>query len=211
MCFSATASFLSGTALSSMGTAALIRNKEKRNIPLASIPLFFGIQQIFEGFVWTTAAGSQCQQVSVYGFLVFALVFWPFYTPLAFYLAEKNDKRKKIMAFLFFLGTVVAFYFLRLMLTQPIHSEIVNNSIQYVINAPFVLTFTLIYFIATCVSAILSTHKRLRIFGILLTISLALSLYFYFVTFTSIWCFLAAILSIIIFLHINDNAKLHSK
>ncbi|MBI5754277.1 hypothetical protein HZA40_04005 [Candidatus Peregrinibacteria bacterium] len=211
MCFSATASFASGTALSIMGTAAIIRNKDKKNIALATIPLFFGIQQIFEGFVWNTASATLYHQISVYGFLAFALVFWPFYAPLAFYLTEKNRLRKKIMGVLFLLGITVSFYFLILLITQTIYSEVANNSIAYIIDAPLVIFFTIVYFIATCTSALTSSHKRLRNFGILLTISLALSLYFYFVTFTSVWCFFAAILSIIIFLYINDEYKQHAK
>ena len=207
MCFSAAASFTSGIALSGVGTAALIKNKEKSSIPLASIPLFFGIQQIFEGFVWSSLSNVQCHQISVYGFLAFALVFWPFYSPLAFFLAEKNIIRKKILLGLFALGTIVSIYFLGIMLTQPISSQVTNNSIQYLLDAPLVLVFTLIYFIATCASAILSTHKRLTYFGIFLTVSLAISLYFYFITFTSVWCFFAAILSLIIFSHINETSK----
>lgn len=207
MCFSAAASFSSGIILSGIGTAALIKNKEKRCIPLASIPLLFGIQQLFEGFVWTSLANSQCNQIAVYGFLSFALVFWPFYSPLAFFLAEKNIIRKKVLLGLFALGTIVSIYFLGIMLTQPISSQITNNSIQYILDAPLVIFFTLIYFIATCASAILSTHKKLTNFGILLTISLVIALYFYFVTFTSVWCFFAAILSLIIYNHVDGKSK----
>jgi hypothetical protein len=207
MCFSATASFSSGIILSAVGTTALIKNKDKSSIALASIPLFFGIQQLFEGFVWISLPSTQCHQISMYGFLAFSLVFWPFYSPLAFFLAEKNIVRKKILLGLFALGTIVSMYFFGVMLTQPITSEISNNSIQYLVNAPLVLIFTLIYFIATCASAILSTSKKLKIFGIFLTLFLAISLYFYFATFNSVWCFFAAILSLIIFSHINEVAK----
>lgn len=207
MCFSAAASFSSGIALSGIGIAALIINKDKKAIALASIPLFFGIQQLFEGLIWTSGINTQCHQISMYGFLTFALVFWPFYCPLAFFLAEKNLIRKKILLGFFGLGTIVSIYFLGVILTQPISSEITNNSIQYIVNAPLVLLFTLTYFITTCASAILSTYKRLKIFGIFLTIFLTTTLYFYFITFISVWCFFASILSLIIFSHIYENSK----
>jgi hypothetical protein len=49
MCFSATASFIAGTTLSIIGIAT-IRNVERRSeLPLALIPLLFGIQQLIEG------------------------------------------------------------------------------------------------------------------------------------------------------------------
>lgn len=211
MCFSATASFSSGIILSAVGTAALIKNKDKGSIALASIPLFFGIQQLLEGFVWISLPNTQCHQISMYGFLAFSLVFWPFYSPLAFFLAEKNIIRKKILLGFFALGTIVSIYFLGVMLTQPITSEVSNHSMQYFVNAPLVLVFTLIYFIATCASAILSTYKRLKVFGLLLTVFLATALYFYFITFISVWCFFAAILSLIIFSHINEASKQQPK
>ncbi len=54
MCFSAPASFISGTALSVIGVAALKRTESKSEIPFALIPLLFGIQQLTEGVIWLT-------------------------------------------------------------------------------------------------------------------------------------------------------------
>ena len=49
MCFSATASFISGTALCAIGVATLKQTKASAEIPFALIPLLFGIQQLTEG------------------------------------------------------------------------------------------------------------------------------------------------------------------
>ena len=52
MCFSATASFVAGSALVVLGVATLRATRRKSEIPFAAIPLLFGIQQLVEGLLW---------------------------------------------------------------------------------------------------------------------------------------------------------------
>ena len=52
MCFSATASFVASGALSALGVATLRATQRKAEIPFATIPLLFGIQQFVEGVLW---------------------------------------------------------------------------------------------------------------------------------------------------------------
>lgn len=52
MCFSATASFVSGALLTGAGLATLSRNSIPEQRVFAAMPLIFGLQQISEGFVW---------------------------------------------------------------------------------------------------------------------------------------------------------------
>lgn len=51
MCFSASASFIAGASLSAIGVATLRRVESKKEIPFATIPLLFGIQQLIEGVI----------------------------------------------------------------------------------------------------------------------------------------------------------------
>jgi hypothetical protein len=51
MCFSATASFVAGSALSAVGAVTITKAKRKAEIPFATIPLLFGIQQLTEGLI----------------------------------------------------------------------------------------------------------------------------------------------------------------
>ena len=51
MCFSATASFISGTTLCVIGVATLKQTKGSAEVPFALIPLLFGIQQLIEGVI----------------------------------------------------------------------------------------------------------------------------------------------------------------
>lgn len=52
MCFSASASFIAGAALTATGVATLQMTARKAEIPFATIPLLFGLQQITEGLIW---------------------------------------------------------------------------------------------------------------------------------------------------------------
>ena len=54
MCFSATASFTAGTALSAVGGLTLRKSRGKAELPLALVPLIFGIQQLSEGVLWVS-------------------------------------------------------------------------------------------------------------------------------------------------------------
>ena len=54
MCFSASASFIAGTTLCAVGVATIKRTEARSELPLAMIPLMFGVQQLIEGVVWLT-------------------------------------------------------------------------------------------------------------------------------------------------------------
>mgnify|MGYP000091041284 FL=1 len=74
MCFSATASFAASAVLGATGIATLAKTKDRKMLPLATIPLVFAIQQAIEGGLWLTIAdgGSDAVLLSAL-FLFFAL------------------------------------------------------------------------------------------------------------------------------------------
>ena len=49
MCFSATASFTAGGALTTVGALTVHKSQGKIELPLALVPLLFGTQQLTEG------------------------------------------------------------------------------------------------------------------------------------------------------------------
>ena len=81
MCFSAPASFLSGSVLIGIDIYCLhhLRKKDKKYLLFALIPLFFGIQQFIEGFIWLGINGGQhtITKTLAYLYLFFAFSFWP--------------------------------------------------------------------------------------------------------------------------------------
>lgn len=206
MCFSAPASFTAGTALISV-SAYTIRGALARNryyLLFALIPLFFGIQQFIEGFVWLGFGWNNepVIKIGTLAFLFFAFTFWPIYSPLAVYFAEikENKEIKRILFFLIFVGIVVGtatflpviFDFVRLT------TKVVNHSISYHTNRPQWLKdlFVWLYLLATIPPFLIVSDIRMKVFGYLLLISVIISDLFYRYAFDSVWCFFAALLSI---------------
>ncbi len=214
MCFSAPASFIAGTVLTATGVVTIKKVKKKREIPLALIPLFFGVQQLIEGVVWLSFNWAMpfLNSIATYSFAVFAYAFWPIYVPITILLVETVLWRKKVIIICAVLGTSVGFYLLSLIILFPVSSHIINNSIQYLCYS-FHLPFSLqavFYITATCVSTLFSSHKMIRLLGIATIIFLGIAYYFYAITFASVWCFFAALLSLIIYAHFNFSMPRHT-
>lgn len=110
MCFSATASFVAGTALGAAGTATIRRAKAPAWKPFAAIPLLFGVQQLLEGIVWVTFGMPHLQVLAASGYLFFALVFWPAFVPYAVWRVEPDPRWKAILAWFAWFGAAIGLY-----------------------------------------------------------------------------------------------------
>ncbi len=100
MCFSTTASFAAATVLGGIGILSLKKTTHRTQIPFAAIPLVFGTQQLFEGFVWLGLLHQIPQNyylIAVNAFLFFAMVVWPLWVPISMTLIEKNEKKKRLL------------------------------------------------------------------------------------------------------------------
>lgn len=202
MCFSATASFTAGAVLSVVGVATIKKAKTKRQLPFAVIPLLFGVQQIIEGLVWLSfGAGTPfLAQIATYSFVFFAYILWPVFVPFSILLLERNAYRRKVLIVLQSIGIGVAGYFLYFMTQNPIASRIVCDSVAYTNPHGYGAIFvTGMYVLVTCLSCLVSSHRRINILGVLLVISLGVAYHAYTATYTSVWCFFAGILSICIY------------
>lgn len=58
-----------------------------------------------------------------------------------------------------------------------------------------------LYLAATCAGCFFSSHKIINIFGVLALLLFMVAYWFYTAVFFSVWCFFAAILSVVIYLH----------
>ena len=211
MCFSGTASFIAGTTLSLVGVATIKKAKRKAELPFATIPLLFGIQQLIEGIVWLSFSNTAVNVISTYAYSMFSHVFWPIFVPIAILLLEKDPVRKKILRVFTGIGLAVGIFLLYFIFQDGIISQIVNQSVSY--NSPHLylpLVLTL-YVFATCISFLISSDKMINIIGIVMLTSFLAAGLFFSTTFISVWCFFAAVLSFIIFLYFYRRNKLDSK
>lgn len=203
MCFSATVSFITGASLSAVGVITVKKTKHKQEIPFALIPLFFGIQQLIEGLVWLSFQidSSQLNTITTYAYLLFAYLLWPIYLPFAVRSLEMVHWRRQALLLFQFIGIGLGVYLFYLYTQISITSEIINKSIVYASPNFSNDTVIVLYIIVTCLSAIFSSHKIVNVFGALGFISFLISYWFYTVSFVSVWCFFAALLSFIVYLY----------
>ena len=215
MCFSAGASFAGGIVISSIGVAAINEVHKPSQIVFASIPLFFGVQQISEGFLWLALANPEhgnVQKISTYIFLVMARVIWPTMLPLSVLLMEENKKRKKILTILLAMGLSVSLYYAYCLLFLSVTSQIAGYHIQYISDfseSLAVLVFV-IYFIAAITPLFISSIKRTRLLGVLMFLSCLVTAIFFVQYLTSVWCFFAALISGVIFWILRDSKRKES-
>lgn len=203
MCFSAPASFLAGTALLAVGAVTVSKASARAEVPFAAIPVLFGVQQLIEGALWVAlgadAAPAGAVLAQVYS--LFSHVLWPAYVPAATLLLEPVAWRRKILSGLLVLGTVTALYLLYTLVRFPISADAAGGHIRYLAPHLYVLWVMVAYLAATIVSLCLSSHRVVVGFGVL-AFTAALATYAaYAVWFISLWCFFAALLSALVWLH----------
>ena len=206
MCFSASASFIASAALMSIGTVAIVKKRGTPDWPLVAIPFIFAVQQAIEGFLWLSLKnwGGQGSIFLSSLFLFFAFFWWPAYMPTVTAYLEKNKTlrgRFKVLAFLgiTFGAALYAFYIL-----HPQPPYLLNHSVCYnyypydfslgLSTYPLLLV---LYFAFTFIPGLFSSHRVFRLFCVLSALSAGVALYFYTEHFTSVWCFFAAILSLV--------------
>lgn len=212
MCFSASASFIGGAVITTIGIITLLKVHKPNQVVFACIPLFFGLQQFAEGFVWLGLQHPYFAPFltpATYIFLVMAQVFWPFMIPLAVLLMERNRKRIKVLRVLLVLGVLVSAYFTTRLLFAPITPQIYGYHIEYVEDFnPILRTIVFgIYLIASIVPLFVSSIKRIYILGLLMTFSCIVTMVFFAQFLTSVWCFFGAAMSVVILWILRDARR----
>jgi hypothetical protein len=205
MCFSAGASFVASGALAIVGGASLKVAKKEEKI-LAIFPIVFSLQQFLEGIQWLYLKQGNICQASGYGFLLFAYAFWPFYVPLAIYIFDKG--RRKFLIYPLIVGTIVSGFFITLFFTNTLTITQSWRSISYDLHAPIKAYVIVAYLLAVFVPLFTSSNKFLRWFGFINMVLASMAAYLHVATFASVWCFFAAISSIVFFVYLKYQSRL---
>jgi hypothetical protein len=204
MCFSAPASFAGAAIISAIGAAAQTRVSKPAQRLFSLIPFFFGFQQLAEGVLWVTLGSGKyplLQDITAYIFLITALVIWPVMVPLSVRLMEEVKLRKQILTGLLVAGCLLSVLYAFCLVYYDIFPQISSFHIEYVYNVPQALMTTafIFYLITTIVPFFISSVKRMWVFGVLIAISCIITGIFFSQFLTSVWCFFAAIISIIVY------------
>lgn len=212
MCFSPEASFTGGVIIFSIGVAAVKSVHKPSQLVFAIIPLFFGIQQITEGFLWLSLQNPEfpnIQKLTSTIFLIMAEILWPMVIPLSVLLMEENKSKKRILRVFLVIGILLSSYYAYCLLNFTVNPQIINYHIQY--NNDFPVAFRNIAFAAYLISTItplfVSSIKRMHYLGVLMFLSCLISAMFFKQYLTSVWCFFAAFISVAIFWILKDSKK----
>lgn len=213
MCFSASASFVAGAGLSVAGIATIAFTRRRATLPFAAIPLLFGIQQLIEGLIWLSfKEGSRLPNGPLaLAFSLFSHVLWPIFMPFAVRRLETDPGRKKVQAAAQIAGVAVGLYLLYFLLREPVVARVLGMHIQYDsphFNAPAVM---LLYLFSSCGAFVAASDRMLQAFGASLLTAFLVAYVVHTETLFSMWCFFAAVLSLIVAAYLGRERGLRAR
>jgi hypothetical protein len=216
MCFSAQASFTAAGVLALASIVAFKLVKTKKQNLLAAIPALFAIQQATEGTLWLSFAYNNVslQTISTYIFLFFALIFWPLWAPFTLWTLEPNDQRKNLLWIPCIAGILCALSgIFHLLLYGATAQVTVTHHIAYNFHLASWLTIPslLCYLLATVIPFFISSIPYFWIGGILLFLGYLMSWFFYIEALGSVWCYSAALFSVLICVMLYNMNKERQK
>lgn len=209
MCFSPEASFTAAAVLGVTGYGALRQAKGvSALIFIALIPLLFALQQFSEGILWLYLEAGDTSSTPVllaqYSFLFFAMLVWPVWVPFSLWTTENIRWRKWVIGIVCLIGFAWTSANIAMLSQQEIGSSIVYRHIQYSYTAFFPAE---IYMAIVIIPCFISSLRHVWIFGILVAVSAYITSYAYDQTFTSVWCFFAAIISVCLYFTVKSARK----
>lgn len=180
--------------------------RDRTALPIAAIPLLFGVQQFCEGLVWVgiDRGDPQLTHVAALGYLFFALAFWLFWIPFCPIFFERRPRIKWVLGLGALVGLLgAALNFLPVVLNpEGVRVTVMHHSIHYDYpDPPARLTvpprvWDLFYLAVICLPLAFMKYEKLIRLGTALVVSAVISYVFFWHAFASVWCFFAAILSL---------------
>jgi hypothetical protein len=164
--------------------------------------MLFAVHQFTEGLVWLGLDG-RINRLALdhvgFLFMLYAQALVPLLIPIAVALMEPAGSRRKAIIALCCIGGLVWAWNAYGLVFYPSQVVLDHHSIAYHNPLTRNLPVSGLYIIATCGALMLSTHRVVRLYGVLNVVALTLVQFLREYAFTSVWCFYAAIMSIIIY------------
>ncbi len=216
MCFSATASFSAAALLLGIGTLTLrsaLATHQRRALPFGAIPLLFAVQQLIEGVIWLTFGDevTLLNSVMTHVYSFFSHVLWPVYVPVAVLLMEPAGWRRRALVAFVSAGAAVGAYLMYVLVAFPVVSRPTGRHVEYDSPHFFAAATMTLYLLSAAFSPLLSSHRMVVVFGSLALGSFGAAYVFYATWFISVWCFFAALLSAVVYLHFGVRRLGHSR
>jgi hypothetical protein len=211
MCYSPEADLVAGLVVGAAGVDALRHVDDRRDLALAAVPLVLAAHQLIEAVGWwglQDRVPEMAGTLAIGAYLVIAMGVVPALVPYAVMRTERDPTRRRGMIPLVVLGAVVSVVLLFALASGPYGASIGGRYIAYETTLPWSGAIAVSYVVAVCAPLLLSTHRRLVLFGVInipIVIGLATLLS---AGFISLWCVWAAVSSIVITRHIREQSAM---
>ena len=208
MCFSPEADLAAGVLVSVVGIDAIKRARSPEELPLAALPLLFGVHQSIEAFVWWGLAGkvpASLGDTAIWLYLAIAFLL-PLWVPLAVRGVEPSPGRRPVITLLVGVGLVASLILLGTIVWGPVDAAVVGHHIAYAVDIPGG-AIGVLYVVATCGALLLSSDRWIRSFGVANVAAVVVLVWLTVGGLTSLWCVWAAVTSVAIDLFLRDEER----
>jgi hypothetical protein len=214
VCYSPEADLVAGLVVGAAGIDALRHVDDRRDLALAAVPLVLATHQLIEAVGWwglQDRVPDMAGTLAIGAYLVIGMGVVPALVPYAVMRTERDPTRRRMLIPLVALGAAVSVVLLFALAIGPYGATIGGRYIAYETTLPWTGAISVAYVVAVCVPLLMSTHRRLVVFGainvpIVLGLATLLS-----AGFISLWCIWAAVSSVVVTRHIREqSAKSYS-
>jgi hypothetical protein len=209
MCFSPEADLAAGVLVTVVGIDAIKRARSPDELPLAALPLLFGVHQLIEAFVWWGLEGkvpASLGDTAMWIYLAIAFLL-PLWVPLAVRGVEPSPGRRPVITVMVGIGLLVSLILLGTIVWGPVDAAIVGHHIAYDVDIPGGGAIGVLYVVATCGALLLSSDRWIRYFGMLNVAAVVVLVWITVGGLTSLWCVWAAVTSVAIDLFLRDEER----
>ena len=210
MCYSPEADLVAGVVVGAAGIDALRHVDDRRDLALAAVPLFLAAHQLIEAVGWwglQDRVPEMAGTLAIGAYLVIAMGVVPALVPYAVMRTERDPTRRRLMVPLVALGAGVSMVLLFALSSGPYGATVGGRYIAYETTLPWTGAVGAGYVIAVCAPLLLSTHRRLVLFGVInIPVVLGLTALLS-AGFISLWCVWAAVSSIVVTRHIREQSS----
>ena len=208
MIFFAILNFTLSGAIILVGILTLMKVSQPKEVVFATLPLFFGLHQFTQGFVWLgmqNLISDRALEMAEMAFVFYAKGFLQFWVPLAIWMLEPSGWRKNIVGLLVLLGGGLTAYSLWALTTGPVHVYVLNHALVYETPKTNYFLLGIGYVLTTIGALVLSSSISIRLFGWLNFIGLTLVWMLKPYAFTSLWCLYAAAVSVLLYFYFVER------